>query len=119
MSPEEENHKVEDKPVVEGKTSFAGMEFAPEGFGAYVGQLFVAEAGSFQAPVPMTQPVPADGKVHRVTPEGQLQLVATGFVTPLGVRFIGKKLWVADVNGDFILGKRELPEGFIVEITAQ
>jgi len=32
---------------------------------------------------------------------------------------IGKALWVTDVNGDFIGGMRELPDGFIVEIHAQ
>jgi hypothetical protein len=25
-------------------------------------------------------------------------------------------LWVSDINGDFIAGKRELPDGFIGEI---
>jgi hypothetical protein len=111
--------KVAEKPVVTAPTALAGMDFAPEGFGTYAGQLFVAEVGSFQFPVPMTQTLPADGKVHRVTPEGQLQLVASGFINPLGVHFIGKVLWVTDVNGDFIGGMRELPDGFIVEIRAQ
>jgi DNA-binding beta-propeller fold protein YncE len=110
--------KVEDKPVVESKLILGGIDIAPEGFGAYAGQLFVVEGGSLQAPVPMTQSLTADGKVHRVAPEGQLHLVASGFVNPAGVRFIGKKLWVTDINGDFILGKRELPDGFIVEIAA-
>ena len=109
--------KVEDKPVVEAKTPLGGLGVAPEGFGAYGGQLFVTELGTFQLPVPMTQPLVADGKVHRVTPEGKLELVASGFVNPLGLRFVGKKLWVTDINGDFIGGRRELPDGFIVEIT--
>jgi hypothetical protein len=111
--------KVEEKPVVTAPSALTGMAFAPEGFGAYAGQLFVAELGSMQIPVPMTQALPADGKVHRVTPEGQLRLVASGFINPLGVHFIGKALWVTDVNGDFIGGMRELPDGFIVEISAR
>ena len=36
-----------------------------------------------------------------------------------GRRFIGQQLWVGDINGDSIDGKRELPEGFIVTITPQ
>jgi hypothetical protein len=28
-------------------------------------------------------------------------------------------MWVADINGDFIYGKRELPDGFIVVISVQ
>ncbi|MGH7960540.1 MAG: hypothetical protein ACRERD_01785, partial [Candidatus Binatia bacterium] len=111
--------KVEDKPVIEGKTPLAGLGFAPEGFGAYAGQLFVTEIGEFQIPTPMTQTMKADGKVYRVTSAGQLELVATGFVNPLGLRFVGSKLWVTDINGDFLGGRRELPDGFIVEITAQ
>jgi len=35
------------------------------------------------------------------------------------VRFIGNALWVSDINGDFIAGKRELPDGFVVAIQVQ
>lgn len=108
--------KVDEKPVATAPTALTGMDFAPEGFGAHAGHLFVAELGSMQSPVPMTQTLPADGKVHRVTPEGQLQRVASGLINPLGVHFVNKKLWVSDVNGDFIGGMRELPDGFLVEI---
>ena len=111
--------KVEDKPIVEGKTALGGLGFAPDGFGAYSGQLFVTELGSFQIPVPMTQALEADGKVYRVTPEGEMKLVASGFVNPIGLRFVGHELWVTDINGDFIGGGRELPDGFVVKITAQ
>lgn len=111
--------KVDDKPVVEAKTPLGGLGFAPEGFGAYGGQLFVTELGGFELPVPMTQPAKADGKVHRVTPEGKLELVATGFVNPMGLRFVGKKFVVTDINGDFIGGRRELPDGFLTEVTTQ
>lgn len=110
------NGTVVDKPLVEGLTAPMGMDYAPEGFGPYAGQLFVADLGSIQVPVPMTQPLAADGKLYRVTPEGELRLVAAGFFNPAGVRFIGKELWVSDINGDFIAGKRELPDGFVVEI---
>ena len=96
-----------------------GMDIAPQGFGQYAGQLFVADIESIQVPVPMTQALAADGKVYRVTTAGELHLVASGFFNPAGVRFIDGKLWVSDINGDFIAGKRELPDGFIVEIRAQ
>ncbi len=111
--------KVEEEPLVTAATALTGMDFAPEGFGAYGRQLFVAELGSLQIPVPMTQTLPADGKVHRVTPDGQLHLVASGFINPLGLRFVDKSLWITDINGDFIGGMRELPDGFIVEISAR
>jgi hypothetical protein len=67
----------------------------------------------------MTQRVATDGKVYRVTPDGQLQLVASGFLNPAGVKFIDNKLWITDIAGDFIAGQRELPDGFIVEIEAK
>lgn len=111
--------KVEDKPVFEGQGRPMGMGFAPEGFGSYSGQLFFADVGLFQIPVPMTQAINADGKLYRITPEGKAELVASGFHNPMGVRFIDKKLWVTDVNGDFIAGKRELPDGFLTEVQAQ
>ncbi len=63
----------------------------------------------------MTQALKNDGKVYRVA-DGALHLVASGFVNPAGVRFLDGKLWISDINGDFIAGKRELPDGFIAEI---
>jgi len=107
---------IEDEPLVRGLVRPMGMDLAPKEFGAYAGQVFVTDAGSFEIPVPMTQALAADGKVYRVTSEGKLQLVASGFVNPMGVRFMGTTLWVNDINGDFIAGKRELPDGFIVEM---
>jgi len=32
---------------------------------------------------------------------------------------VGNTLWVADINGDFIYGKRELPDGFIVTLVPE
>lgn len=108
--------KIDDKPVFEGPVRPVGMDFAPEGFGAYSGQLFFVDIGLFQIPVPMTQAITPDGKLYRITPEGKSELVAAGFHNPMDVRFVHGKLWVTDVNGDFIAGKRELPDGFLVEI---
>ena len=113
------NGKVEDKPVVEAPTLFGSLDFAPEEFGSYAGQLFVVDVGHYEIPVPLGQALRADGKVYRVTPEGKLELVASGFINPWNLRFVGNTMWVADINGDFIYGKRELPDGFIVTIEAQ
>ena len=106
-----------ERAVVEGETMFGGLDIAPAGFGAYAGQLFVVDVGSFEIPVPLGQALRPDGKVYRVTPDGRLELVASGLINPWGLRFVGNRLWVSDINGDFIYGKRELPDGFIVEIT--
>jgi hypothetical protein len=111
--------KVDKEPLVKGLIRPMGMDFAPKEFGLYGGQLFVSDAESLQIPVPMTQSLAADGKVYRVTSDGKIHLVASGFLNPAGLHFIGDKLWVCDINGDFIAGKRELPDGFIVEIRSQ
>ncbi|MGH8595785.1 MAG: hypothetical protein ACREXT_03900 [Gammaproteobacteria bacterium] len=108
--------KIADKPVFAGSGRPIGMDFAPDGFGEHAGQLFFADIGLFQIPVPMTQAITPDGKIYRLTPEGEPVLVASGLHNPMGVRFVDGKLWVTDINGDFIAGKRELPDGFMVEI---
>jgi hypothetical protein len=111
--------QADPKPVVTGLASAGGLGFAPKGFGGFAGQLFITDFGDFQLPVPMTQALHPDGGVYRVAPGGKLALVASGFVNPLGLRFIGNRLWVTDIVGDFIDGRRELPDGFVVEIGAE
>lgn len=116
--------KIDDQPAAKGLDAPMGLDIAPKGFGSYEGQIFVADAGpTFGGPsgieVPMTQRVAADGKVYRVGPDGRPQLVASGFLNPSGIKFVENKLWVSDIAGDFIGGKRELPDGFIVEIEAK
>jgi sugar lactone lactonase YvrE len=108
--------KVDPKPVATGLTSPLGIAIAPSSFGNYSGQIFVTDIGDIQAPVPQTQALKHDGKVYRVTKDGELKLVAAGFVNPTGLRFIGNHLWVTDINGDFVAGMRELPDGFLVQI---
>jgi sugar lactone lactonase YvrE len=110
---------VDKKPVVEGLSRPMGMARAPASFGVYAGQLFITDGRKMEIPVPMTQPLTADGKLYRVTTDGKLHLVASGFVNPVGLEFVDNALWVTDINGDFIAGKRELPDGFIVKIRAQ
>jgi hypothetical protein len=79
----------------------------------------MTDIGEFELPLPMTQALKRDGAVYRVAPGGKAELVAAGFVNPLGLRFIGNHLWVTDIVGDFIDGHRELPDGFVVEINAR
>lgn len=106
------------EPVFQGQAKPMGMAYAPAGFGAYAGQLFFADIGHFQVPVPMTQQLNADGRIFRIAEDGTVALVAAGLHNPVGLEFVHGKLWVTDINGDFIAGKRELPDGFIVEISA-
>jgi hypothetical protein len=110
--------KIDPKPIVTGLIGPAGIAVAPPNFGKYGGQIFVTDAADFEFPVPQTQPLKRDGKVYRVTPQGELKLVASGFINPGGLRFIGTHLWVTDINGDFIAGMRELPDGFVVQLEA-
>jgi hypothetical protein len=110
--------KVDPKPLATGLTSPLGLDIAPAGFGTYGGEIFVTDMGDIQAPVPQTQALKRDGKIYRVTKDGELKLVASGFVNPAGLRFIGKHLWVTDINGDFVAGMRELPDGFLVQLDA-
>ena len=69
------------------------------------------------ANIQMTQATDADGRVYRIDAAGDVQLVASGFHNPVGLHFVGDALWVTDINGDFIAGRRELPEGFVVAIS--
>lgn len=111
--------RIDPQPLYSGAGRPMGMAYAPSGFGDYAGQLFFADIGLFQVPVPMTQALQPDGRVFRLTPDGKAELVASGLHNPIGVNFFDGKLWVTDINGDFIAGKRELPDGFIVEFEAR
>jgi hypothetical protein len=108
--------KIDPKPAARGLTSPFGLDVAPPGFGDFAGQIFVTDMGDIQVPVPKSQALKRDGKVYRVTKEGELKLVASGLINPAGVRFIARHLWVTDINGDYIAGGRELPDGFLVQI---
>lgn len=109
--------EIDPKPVARGLVFPAGLRFAPKSFGGFGGELFFTDAGDLQVALPMTQPLKRDGKVYRLAPGGEPVLVASGFVNPTGLLFLGNRLWVSDINGDFIGGRRELPDGFVVEIT--
>jgi hypothetical protein len=120
---------IEPEPLLRAPDLWlTGMAYAPRDFGDYGGQLFIAaqragkeyveavKAGKLREE--LTRPPREIGVVHRLTPKGEFKLVASGFRNPQGVHFVGNRMWVSDLNGDFIAENRELPDGFIVEITA-
>lgn len=107
---------VDPEPLLSGLSSPCGIAIAPRQFGAFGGELFIADCGIVQVPVQMTQPELDDGAIYRATADGKLHLVAKGLRNPMSLRFIGGRLWVADIAGDFLGGGRELPDGFVVEI---
>ena len=109
--------RVDPKPVASGFTLPGGILVTPEGFAGKGAQIYVTDIGDIQSPVPMTQALTSDGKVYRIAADGKPELVASGFINPLGLQIVDGALWVTDINGDFIAGKRELPDGFVVKLT--
>jgi hypothetical protein len=118
---------IDDKPFATGLTEPAAMAFAPNNFGHFGGELFVAEVGKWDNDIGITQApnkgpfaqVHSDGLVYRVTRDGKLAKVASGLRNPVGVGFIGDTLIVTDINGDFHEGYQKFPDGFVVSIKAQ
>jgi len=92
------------------------MAYAPKGFGAYGGQIFITDAGEWDNDVEATEPIPSDGKVYRIDADGRLVLVASGFRNPVGVAFIAGMLVISDINGDYHIGNQKFPDGFIVTL---
>jgi len=119
---------VEPEPVFRADDLWlTGMDYAPSDFGHYGGQLFIGALRTGKATVDLwstgalreelTQPPRDIGVVHRLAPDGAFELVASGFRNPQAVHFVENRMWVSDLNGDFIAENRELPDGFIVEIS--
>jgi hypothetical protein len=103
--------------LVENLDTPSGLAFAPAGFGSYGGNLFIADLGGIMPiPAPRDQAPPRKGCILRVASDGKAVPFAQGFATPLGLRFIGGRMIVCDINGDYIGGGIELPDGFVVEI---
>jgi len=115
---------IADKPVATGLHEPGQMAYAPNGFGNFAGELFVADAGDWhnergiaeQPNKGPTETVGNDGRVFRVTSEGKLELVASGLRNPVGVGFLGNALAVGDINGDFHIGYQKFPDGFVILI---
>ena len=110
---------IDEHPLVQGLRRPAGLKVAPLTMRMYGGEIFFCDFGEFQMPVPMTQPLKRDGRIYRLAKDGQVHLVASGFVNPMSLIFVDGAIWVTDVNGDFIAGRRELPDGFIVKLELQ
>ncbi len=90
-----------------------GLAIATEGFGAYGGDVFVSQSL-------FKDGKRVDGQVVRIDRDGGVHVVASGFIVPVAISFIdNKRLWVSDINGDYIAGGVEAPDGFIVEINAK
>jgi hypothetical protein len=103
--------------LVENLDTPSGLAFAPAGFGPYAGNLFIADLGGIMAiPAPRDKAPPRNGRILRVGSDGKAVPFASGFASPLGLRFIGRRMIVCDINGDYIGGGIELPDGFVVEI---
>ncbi|MGD9763476.1 MAG: hypothetical protein AB7V27_07175 [Candidatus Binatia bacterium] len=107
---------VDTDPVVSGLTFPSGIRVAPLGFGTFGGELFVADLGRVQSQVRLTEAEPDDGAIYRAGADGKLRLVAKGLRNPMGLRFIGGRLWISDIAGDFLGARRELPDGYIAQI---
>jgi hypothetical protein len=104
--------------LVENLDTPSGLAFAPPGFGSYSGCLFIADIGGIMPiPAPRDQAPPRRGRIVRVAADGTTVPFASGFATPLGLRFIGRRMIVCDINGDYIGGGIELPDGFVAEIS--
>lgn len=112
--------KVLPQFLVEDLLAPSGLAYAPAGFGPYAGNLFIADLGGLMpTPAPRDKPPPRNGRVLRVDQSGKAIPFAQGFASPLGLRFVGRRMVVCDINGDYIGGGIELADGFVVEITAQ
>jgi hypothetical protein len=68
-------------------------------------------------PVAQTKQERRDGVVYRFSKDGRRHVFATGLINPFGLRFVGNALVVTDINGDFLVGRREIEDGYIVAIT--
>jgi hypothetical protein len=103
--------------LVENLDTPSGLAFAPAGFGPYAGNLFIADLGGIMAiPAPRDKAPPRNGRILRVGSDGKTVPFASGFASPLGLRFIGSRMIICDINGDYIGGGIELPDGFVAEI---
>lgn len=118
------NGAIADKPLATGLHEPGEMAYAPKGFGKFSGQLFVADAGDWHNEIGIaeepnkgpTKTVGDDGRVFRVTRDGNLELVASELRNPVGVGFLGNALAVSDINGDFHIGYQKFPDGFVILI---
>jgi len=102
---------IDPVPVAVGLEPVWAMARAPATFGPHGDELFVT-AGD--PPRDLMGQV-GNGKLYRITREGALEVVASGFLRPTGAAFVGGALWVADAKGRRVPGQR-IPDGMVIRI---
>lgn len=101
-------------PVASGLHEPGAMAFAPAEFGRFGGALVISDAGEWHNDVEATEPIGRDGHLYRVNEDGTLETLIAGLANPVGVGFVGNKLVVSDINGDFHVGTQKFPDGFML-----
>ncbi len=76
-------------------------------------------AGEWDNDVEATEPISRDGRIYRIAAGARLEIVAEGLANPVGVGFIGGKMVLTDINGDFHVGKQKFPDGFIYVVSPE
>lgn len=108
---------IDPAPLVGGLHEPGALAWAPAGFGAHGGELFISDAGEWNNDTEATEAIAGDGKVYRVDGEGRLQVVVEGLANPVGLGFLGGGLAVSDINGDFHVGTQKFADGFMYFVT--
>lgn len=105
------------QPLVGGLHEPGALAWAPAGFGAYGGQLFISDAGEWNNDTEATEAIARDGKVYRVDAQGRLHEAVSGLANPVGLGFLGGGLAISDINGDFHVGTQKFADGFVYFVT--
>ena len=109
---------VLDEPFAGGLGTPTGIDRAPADWPRHGGEYFVADLGG---PIQLSPPDSGvgeyRGRVLRIDAAGAAHEVASGFLTPHGIRFVGQRLIVCDIAFDFSVGGVAEADGFVVELT--
>jgi hypothetical protein len=106
-------------PVATGLHEPGPMAYAPATFGRFGGSIIISDSGEWHNDTVATEPVGRDGRVYSVKQDGSLEILISGLANPVGVGFVGNRLVVADINGDFHVGTQKFPDGFMLELWAE
>lgn len=105
--------RIDATALITGLHEPGAMAYAPATFGKFAGDLFVSDAGEWDNDVEATEPITRDGRIYRVTTGAKLEAAISGLANPVGVGFVGGKLVISDINGDFHVGQQKFPDGFM------
>lgn len=105
-------------PVSTGLHEPGAIAYAPATFGRFGGSIIISDSGEWHNDTVATEPIERDGRVYRVMEDGSLETLISGLANPVGVGFVGNRLVVSDINGDFHVGTQKFPDGFILELSA-